>query len=316
MTDMLPGEAYLNPFKLDEELREIVEPQLFFNNLAPNTDTTERAVIYDVLENTANKDLQDGVMTLPAPAGEEAALTKLKMRNITSLEGKIPKIGYEFDISRDVLSSSVRTISDLNVKMKKAGYGISYAVNKFTLQVLQAGAKELTYNPTTVWDSNTGDQNPIKDMIEAWYDFIDYGYPNRAYTTFLHFNNHKELAEFLIDMDIDFQFVGENIIEITGNPAMAGRQFYNVNDQYTEGKYLTMDLRPNVHPGFETYRYIDPKFGIEIPKADPNEATTYTGININVTTMDKNPFTTTVEMWLNYLPVVKIEDVIGEGDGI
>jgi hypothetical protein len=97
---------------------------------------------------------------------------------------------------------------------------------------------------------------------------------------------------------------------------MAGRQFVNVNDQATLNSYLTMDLRPQVHPGFETYRYIDPEFGIEQPTADPGEGTQYTGININVSKMTKNLFTTTVEMWLNYLPVVKIEDVIGVGSGL
>jgi hypothetical protein len=316
MAQTLPGEEFLNPFYLDQELREVTEPLLYFNGVLPNTDATERDIIYDQIKNTAAADLEDGVMSLPMPSGEESALTKLKMRNISRMEGSIPKIGYEMDISRDVLASKERTLSDLNLKMKKAGYGIAYMCNKLTLDALAAGAKTSTYSVPYVWDSATGKQNPIADLLGAYYDFKVKGYGNRAMNWFFNENNHQELTQYLTDNDIDFVFSGEDKIQITGKTAVSNLEIRDVGDQYTEGSYLAMDLRPQVHPGAETFRYIDPKFAVEKANPDQTEVPDYTGMHINVTTMDKNPFTTTVEAWVNFLPVVKVEDVIMNGTGV
>lgn len=317
--DTLPGEEFLNDFFIDKELRAILEPSLYFNNILPTTDATERSVIYDILENTASKDLDDGIMSLPAPVGEEAALNKLKMRNISQLEGKIPKIGYEIDISRETLNSKNRTLSDLNLKIKKAAYGVSYAVNALTLSKLGAAAKASTYTPAVTWGSTTGKQNPVADMIEGFYEFKSKDYPNMARNWFMNDINHKEAVQYLTNREIDFSLGADGrTLTVPGKAALANMTFKNVEDQYTEGKSLVMDLSnpATIHPGAEYLRYIDPKFAVQQPAADPNEENTYTGVHVNITEMEKNPFTTTIEVWLNILPITKIEDVIMEQSGL
>lgn len=319
MVNTLPGEAFLNPFYFDKELRGALEPTLYFNNLVPINDATERSVIYEVLENTASKDLDDGVMSLPAPAGEESALTKLKMRNVSELKGKIPKIGYEMDISRDVLASKAKTMSDLNLKIKKAAYGISYAVNSLSLSKFGAAAKTSSYSVPVTWGSDTGKQNPIRDLIEGFYEFKTKDYPNMARNWFMHDTNHKELVQYLTNREIDFDLgMDGRTLTVPGKAALANMSFKNVEDQYTENSALAMDLSnpSGIYPGAEYWRYIDPKFAVQQPPRDPNEENQYTGVHVNITEMDKNPFTTTVEVWLNILPVAKIEDVIMNQTGL
>lgn len=309
----LPGEAFLNDFYIDQELRAALEPGLYFNNVLPINDTTERSVIYNVLENTAAKDLEDGIMSLPAPAGEEAALTKLKMRNVSELKGKIPKIGYEFDVSRETLNSKNKTLADLNLKIKKAAYGVTYAVNALSLAKFAASAKASTYSIPTTWGDASGKQNPIADLIEGFYEFKNKEYPNMARNWFMHDTNHKELVQYLTNREIDFSFGADGrTLTVPGKAALANMSFKNVEDQFTLNSALAMDLTnpQSIYPGAEYWRYIDPKFAVQVPQADPKEETQYTGVHVNITEMEKNPFTTTVEVWLNILPVVKIEDVI------
>lgn len=307
----LPGEEFLNNFYFDKELRAAIEPELYFNNLVPTNDATERKVIYDVLENTASKDLDDGIMSLPAIAGEEAALNKLNMSNISELKGRIPKIGYAIDLSRDVLNSKSKTISDLNLKIKKAAYGISYTLNSLSLTKFGAAAKTSGYSVPITWGSDTGKQNPVADLIEGFYEFKTKDYPNMARNWFMHDTNHKELVQYLTNRDIEFSLGGDGrTLTVPGKAALAGMEFRNVEDQYTENSALAMDLSPNLYCGAEYWRYIDPKFAVQVPSADPNEENEYTGVHVNITEMEKNPFTTTIEVWLNILPVVKVPDVI------
>ena len=314
MVGTLPGEAFLNEFWLDPTLRELLEPQLYFNNLIPTTDATERAVIYNQINNTAAKDIENGVMSLPMPAGEESGLTKLKMTNISELKGKIPKIGYSFELSRDLLENKAKTENWLNTCIKKAAYGISYMVNSLTLDRIQKGRSNPT-TPSITWGSDTGKQNPIEDLINSWYDYKQKGYANRAYFQYFNTINHKELVQYLTNREIEFQYEDANTITIPGVASLKNRKFIDVEDQYPEGSYATLDLSPTVDPGIAMWRYIDPEFAVEQPSPDGN-GTQYTGVHINTSRMDKNPFTTTVEMWLNILPVLTNKDVVMNSNGI
>jgi hypothetical protein len=319
MTGVLPGEEFLNEFYIDQELRAVMENQLYFNGILPQTDTTERSVVYDVIKNTASKDIADGTMTIPMPAGEEAALTELKMTNISEMKGKIPKIGYQFNLSEEVLSSKARTISELDLRTKKAGYGMAYAANILTVKALSAGAKSSGYSPAKVWNDTSGKQNPINDITSFSFDFINKGYPNRALNYYMNQDKLEQLAIYCNNRDTNISYTidpQQQFMTIEGIPSLAGMKFWNVFDEYTAGHFLTLDTRPTVHPGAEILRYIDPKHGVQVANPDNQGTPDYTGICVNVDQETKNPFGTTVEVWMNMLPIVKIGDVIMDGAGI
>lgn len=314
-TMVLPGEQFLNPFYIDQELRAAMEPQLYFNGVLPQTDVTERNVIYDMIENTAAADVAAGVSTIPMPTGEDAALTELKMTNISEMKGKIPKIGFEFDLSREMLLNKARTSSELDLRLKKAGYIMAYALNNMTIDALSTNATASTHVPSVAWDASSGKQNPIKDITSFYFDFINKEYPNRANTFFMNQNHIEAFVEHLNDAELDYTFENENVISVPGSPSLQNMKFVNVYDQYTDNHLLMMDLRPQVHPGAEIWRYNDPEFGVQA--ANPQSGTPdYTGIHVNVTREDKNPFPTTVEIWMNVLPTVKIAEVIVDGGSI
>ncbi len=60
----LPGAAFLNKYWLDKELRAAMNPMLLFNGVLPITDSDSKQFIYNKIENTATKDLEDGVLSL------------------------------------------------------------------------------------------------------------------------------------------------------------------------------------------------------------------------------------------------------------
>lgn len=314
---VLPGEAFLNKYVLDTKLRKNLEPLLYFNNVLPTTDVDEERFIYEVLENTAAKDLNDGVMTLPMPSGEEAGLTELKMTNISQEKGRTFQIGYAMKLSRDMLRNKARTESELNIRIAKAAWGMAYSINKLTIDSLLASARVSTYSPSVTWGSTTNNQKPLLDLIKGWYEYKSPEYPNRAMNWLMETTNHQELVEYLTVNEIDFNFLNENTIQIGGYPALKNMQFTDVEDQLTHGTSVVADLRGgSIYPGAEMYRLNDPEFAIQRANPDQNTPPDYTGVHVNVTRMDTKPFTTTVEIWTDLVPIVKVEDVIMKQDGL
>lgn len=312
----LPGDAFLNKYWLDQTLREKMDPLLFFNNKLPITDSTEKTFIYEVIENTATADLENGVMSLPLPGGEEAALTRLNMSNISEVKGRIPKIGYEIPLSRDLLSKTTIQ-SELELRIGKAAFGMSYYMNQLTLDTLIGGASAGSVSISPTWGSTTGTQDPVKDLINMWYDFKEKEYPNRAYDHFMETVNHQELIQYLSAREIEFNFDDERTVSIPSFPGLRGMRFHDVEDQMTHGTDLIMDLRGGaIYPGAEIYRYIDNEFAVRQANPDQPEENDPTGVHVNIYRETKNPYTTFVELWMHPLPVVKIDEMIKAQTGL
>ena len=315
---VLPGEEFLNPFYIAPTLEALMNPTLYFNGILPQTPSTERSFVLDVVKNTAAADIASGAMTIPMPAGEESGLTELSMTNISEMKGKIPKVGYEFDLSEEMLASSARTLSELDLRMKKAAYGMSYAQNLLTIQAMSAGAKASGFTPAKTWNDTSGKQNPINDITSYQFDFINKGYPNRALSWFMNQDKLEQLALYANNRDNCSYTIdpAQQFMTIEGVPSLAGMKFYNTFDEYTSGHLLTFDPRPSVHPGAEIMTYVDPKHGVQLANPDNNGVPDYSNICVNITYEEKNPFGATVEVWTNVLPIVKIGDVIMDGTGI
>jgi hypothetical protein len=305
----LPGEAFLNKYWIDETVRKMMEPLLYFNGKLPITNSTEKSFIYEVMENTATADLEDGIMSLPLPGGEEAALTRLNMSNISEVKARIPKVGYKIPLTRDLLSKTT-VENELNIRMGKAAWGMAYYLNKLTIDTMVAGARASTYNIPYVWDSATGKQNPPADLVKMWFEYKNKGFPNRARDIFFEDSNMEDLVLELQNRDIKFVLDG-NTLKVPEYPQLANMTFYNVEDQLTTGTSLTMDLSGGaVYPGAEIYRYIDQNFAVTPANPEQTEPADPTGIHVNIVTETQNPFTTFVEVWMHPLPVVKIDDLI------
>jgi len=321
MTDLpkpvqnLPGAAFLNKYWLDQTLREAMNPLLFFNGLLPVTDSDSKAFIYDVIENTATKDLEDGVMSLPLPGGEEAALTRLNMSNISQVKGRIPKVGYKIPLSRDLLSQT-NIQNEMEMRVQKAAFGMSYHMNDLIIDTLSAGATAGTVSITNTWGS--GDEAPVDDLIAMWYDFKEKEYPNRMFDVMAETVNHQEFVQYLSSIDVDFTFQDERTVVVDSYPGLRGMRIHDCEDQLTHGTAITLDGRDNVYPGAEVYRYIDNDFAVRKanPEAGEGAKPDPTGVHVNVYTEQKNPYTTFVELWMHPLPVVKVAKMIKKQTGL
>lgn len=313
----LPGAAFLNKYWLDQTLREAMNPLLFFNGMLPVTNSDSKAFIYDVIENTATKDLEDGVMSLPLPSGEEAALSRLNMSNISQVKGRIPKIGYKIPLSRELLSQT-NIQNEMEMRIQKAAFGISYYLNDLTLDTLSAGATAGGVTIETTWGDASGEQTPIEDLIDMWYDFKEKEYPNRMNDVFLETANHQEIVKYLTSKEIDFTFQDERTAIVDNYPGLRGMRLHDVEDQLTTGTAITMDGRDSVYPGAEIYRYIDNDFAVRIANPDAGEGAKPdpTGVHVNIVTEQENPFTTFVELWMHPLPVVKVAKMIKKQTGL
>lgn len=312
----LPGAAFLNKYWIDETLREAMNPLLFFNGMLPITDSDSKAFIYDKIENTATADLEDGVMSLPLPGGEEAALTRLNMSNISQVKGRIPKVGYMVPLSRDLLSQT-NIQNEMEIRLGKAAFGMSYYMNQLTIDALAAGATAGSVSIGTTWGDSSGDQNPVNDLIEMWFDFKEKEYPNRLYDGFVNTIHQKELMTYLSSIDADFSFEDERTLVIGDYPGLRGMKIHDCEDQVTEGTIIEMDGRDSVYPGAEIYRYIDNDFAVKVANPDaPAEAPDPTGVHVNIYTEQKNPYTTFLEVWMHPLPVVKISELIKAQTGL
>ena len=312
-TQVLPGEAFLNKYYLDERLRMYLEPALYFNGKLPTKTTTSRSFIYDVQDNTAAQDIADGVMTLPLPTDESAGLTELKMTEISERKGRALSLGYRVPVSPEKLTEQVRAESEIDLITSKMAYGISYKANKLILDTLYNGATSSSYSPGATWATST---DILKDIIEVWYEMKQPAYANRAINWFLNTVNHKEMVEHLNDLDIDFQ-LNDNVLTIPNKPQLSQMEFMDVEDQMTEGNGLIMDLRGGaIYPGAEVYRYIEPDHAVRALDGDGNPTNNFTGIHVNVDVLTKKPFTRYIEMWINLVPVIKNDDVILKQAGI
>jgi hypothetical protein len=311
----LPGAAFLNKFWLDQQLREKMNPLLYFNGILPVTDSTEKQFLYEVIENTATVDLEDGVMSLPLPSGEEAALSRLEMSNISQVKGRIPKVGYMIPLSRDLLSKSTIQ-NEMEMRIGKAAFGMSYYMNSLIIDTLVAGATSGTVSISPTWGSATGSQDPIKDLINMWYDFKEKEYPNRMNDIFCETVTHQEAIQYLSSMDIDFTLQDERTISVDTYPGLRGLKIHDVEDQLPHGTAIELDGNPSVYPGAEIYRYIDNDFAVRVANPDNGGVADPTGVHVNVWTETKNPFTTFVELWMHPLPVVKIAKMIKAQTGL
>jgi hypothetical protein len=294
-----------------------MNPLLFFNGLLPVTDSDSKAFIYDVIENTATKDLEDGIMSLPLPSGEEAALSRLNMSNISQVKGRIPKIGYKIPLSYDLLSKT-NIQNEMEMRIQKAAFGMSYYLNDLILDTLSAGATAGGVSIGTEWGDANGEQDIVTDLIKMWYDFKEKEYPNRLNDVFLETANHQEIVEYLSSRDIDFTFQDERTAVVDTYPGLRGMKLHDVEDQLTHGTAIGLDGRDSVYPGAEIYRYIDNNFAVRVANPDAGEGAKPdpTGVHVNIVTEQENPFTTFVELWMHPLPVVKVSKMIKKQTGL
>lgn len=313
----LPGAAFLNKYWVDETLREAMNPLLFFNGLLPVTNSDSKAFLYDVIENTATADIEDGVMSLPLPGGEEAALTRLEMSNIEQEKGRIPKVGYVIPLSYDLLNQS-NIQNEMQIRLQKAAFGMSYHMNQLIIDTLSAGATAGGVSIGTEWGDSSGEQDPVSDLIKMWYDFKEKEYPNRMFDVMTETVNHQEFVEYLSTRDIDFTFQDERTIVVDTYPGLRGMRVHDCEDQLPHGTSITMDGRDTVYPGAEVYRYIDPNFAVQVANPEGGEGAKPdpTGVHVNVVTEEKNPFTTFLEVWMYPLPVVKVSKMIKKQTGL
>lgn len=246
-------------------------PQLYFLDIFPVVDLGGATTFtYFRDDESAEDDIQKGVMSEPLPVSELSALSKIDISTITKKSGDTYQFGYALEYSEAKLKEN-GFVDEVARAIDRMAYGMSRKINMDVFNAMDEFASCPTITPNDgTWDES----NQINDdLIDMKYAFEDQeGWDYNLSNLYLNTGNYREVNKFYSALD-----------KFTPN-STEGVELTNVKKAIPEGTVYGIDkaIKP-----ITIYKNVNPKHS------------TMNGglVNVNVFTQDHYPFTTTVEVW-------------------
>lgn len=255
-----------------------MNPRLYFLGLFPCYDTGgASSFTYFRDDESAEDDIQKGVMSEPLPVTEMSKLSKVDISTISKETGDTYTFGYEIEYT-DEKSRETGFIDEILRAYDRAAYGMAYKINSDTLNILDKHAEA---NPISLNDGAWATSSKInEDFIDMKYSFEDQaGWDYNLSDVFLNTKNYREVDKFYSALE---GFVPENTEDINlinTKKSVAAGTLYGIDK---EVKPITM------------YKYVNPKHSTLTLK----EASELGGlINIHTSKDDDYPFVNKIQMW-------------------
>lgn len=257
-----------------------MNPQLYFLGLFPTYDTGGASTFtYFRDDESAEDDIQKGVMTEPLPVTEMSNLSKLDVSPISKQTGDMYRFGYEIKYTEEK-SRENGFVDEIIRAYDRAAYGMARKINLDILHILDEHAAA---TPITLNDGQWAESSRInEDFIDMQYSFEDQeGWDYTLTDAFLNTKNYREVDKFYSALD-------------TFNPANTeGVNLTNTKKSVTEGTLYGIDR--NIKP-ITMYKYVNPKHSTI--KADDKKGHSQGGlVNIHISKDDEFPFTEKIQMW-------------------
>lgn len=267
----LSADKLLRKEFIERAIVKKMTPQLYFLNIFPVVDLGGATTFtYFRDDESAEDDIQKGVMSEPLPVSELSALSKIDISTITKKSGDTYQFGYALEYSEAKLKEN-GFIDEVTRAIDRMSYGMSRKINLDVFQAMDefASCPEITLNDGT-WDES----NQINDdLIDMKYAFEDQeGWDYNLSNLYLNTGNYREVNKFYSALD-----------SFTPN-STEGIELTNVKTAIPEGTVYGIDK--NIKP-ITIYKNVNPK-----------HSTMEGGlVNVNIFKQDHYPFTTTIEVW-------------------
>lgn len=275
-----------------------MNPRLYFLGLFPTFDTGgATSFTYFRDDESAEDDIQKGVMTEPLPISELSKLTKLDVSPISKQTGDTYRFGYEIKYSEEK-TRETGFIDEVLRAYDRASYGMARKINLDTFHILDQHAQA---NPlSSLNDGQWATSNQINDdFIDLQYHFEDQeGWDYELTDVFLNTKNYRELDKFYSALD-------------TFNPNdVEGTRVINTKKAVTAGTLYGIDR--NIKP-ITMYKYVNPKHSTLSPKKAESLGSL---INVHMTKIDEFPFTNKIQLWCEIGFAIKHPKAIVKQTGI
>lgn len=250
MVKTLDIDFIMKKHNMEMHITEQLEPKLYFLNVLPDatTDTGEFSTV--ITRQTADQDIQDGVLGEPLNTAEVSELTEVEVTPINAVIGTTNQLGYQFTFSRK-FKKRADAGANLQIALSKIIAGMAQKINDIILTAMTQVQGVTVPGAVTLsdWDVNP---DPRADSIQLRKVFRD---NNRAFkldTMLLDGDRFVTLEEYYMSMDWAFD---SDLIDVDGTKYMnIGTSLENANDEW-----IGLDSR--IPPGI-VQKYIDPDYSL------------------------------------------------------
>lgn len=268
----LSADKLLRKEFIERALVKKMSPQLYFLNLFPVVDLGGATTFsYFRDDESAEDDIQKGVMSEPLPVSELSALSKIDISTITKQTGDTYQFGYALQYSEAKLKEN-GFVDEVARGIDRMAYGMSRKLNGdiFNFMDEMASATPITLNDGE-WAASSQINDDFIDMKYAFEDQEGWNY--ELTDLFLNTKNYRELEKFYSALD-SFNPSNTEDVNVT-----------NVKKAIEEGTAYGIDR--NIKP-ITIYKNVNPKHS------------TMNGglVNVNTYVEDHYPFKHTVEVWM------------------
>lgn len=297
-TITLSKDTLLKKEFIERAIIKKMNPRLYFLGLFPVYDTEGASTFtYFRDDESAEDDIQKGVMTEPLPVTEMSKLSKLDVSTISKKTGDTYTFGYEIKYT-DEKSRENGFIDEVLRAYDRASYGMARKINLDTFNILDANAQA---DPITLNDGAWATSNQINDdFIDMQYSFEDQeGWDYTLTDAFVNTKNYRECDKFY--SALNDKFVPSDVEEVN---------LVNTKKAVNAGTLYGIDR--NIKP-ITMYKYVNPKHSTLSSK----EAKSVTNlINVHTTKEDEYPFVNKIQMWCEIGFAIKHPKAILKQTGI
>nr|DAF73396.1 MAG TPA: Encapsulin protein fold, Shell protein, VIRUS.6A [Caudoviricetes sp.] len=267
----LSAEKALRKEFIERAIITKMNPQLIFKDLFPVVDLGGSSTFMFYRDDeSAEDDIQKGVMSEPLEMSELGAMSKIEVSSISKEIGDTYQFGYSIEFS-DKMKRENGFIDEVMRAYDRAAYGMARKINLDIFKAIDtfAAADAITLNDGT-WDASSKINEDIIDMKKSFEGQIGWDYS--LTDLFVPTDNYYEVQKFYSALD-------------TFNPSNTeGTNLTNVKTVIPEGTVYGIDK--NIKP-LTIYKNVD-----------PDHSTVNGGlINVNVWEDPNYPFKHHIELW-------------------